>query len=66
MNIEKLYLPPLKRFDIFAIIFLLISIGWAFKTEEIDEKKAVSDRPNIIVMYSDDHTAQAVGLTRGR
>ena len=65
MYIKKLFLPGLKRFDIFAIIFLLISVGWAFKTEEIDEKKAVSDRPNIIVMYSDDHTAQAVGAYRG-
>jgi hypothetical protein len=53
-----------------TIILLLLVLFTAcdFNSEEAirtNTQETSSERPNIIVMYSDDHTAQAVGAYQG-
>jgi arylsulfatase A-like enzyme len=45
-----------------SIVFLF---GMTGVIEDGDQPSSAFERPNIIVMYSDDHTAQAVGAYRG-
>jgi len=44
-----------------VLLFVVSVIGWGCGTESDD----VPAEPNIVVMYSDDHTAQAVGAYQG-
>ncbi|TVR18399.1 MAG: DUF4976 domain-containing protein [Balneolaceae bacterium] len=50
----------------FTFVLLLFSISAFYGySEEAEQTDHNDSKPNIIVMYSDDHTAQAVGAYRG-
>jgi arylsulfatase A-like enzyme len=46
-------------------VFLLVLHGAGCSSANKLQTNLPTERPNIIVMYSDDHTAQAVGAYRG-
>ena len=52
------------RICFLAVVVFLFIAGFSY-LPEINKVKAATDPPNIIVMYSDDHTAQAVGAYQG-
>lgn len=45
------------------VLILVIAAGWGWQPET--ENPPLPEKPNIIVMYSDDHTAQSVGAYHG-
>ena len=65
LTAQKSILPKIGHLHIATciLIFTLVITGC---TQEVDDSVAVDfGQPNIIVMYSDDHTAQAVGAYQG-
>lgn len=47
-----------------SISVILVSLIWGTAVPESNGQEKSSERPNIIVIYSDDHTAQAIGAYR--
>lgn len=47
-------------FKKYYLIFLIVMYGGC-STVSSDQSKQVKERPNIVIMYSDDHTAQSIG-----
>lgn len=47
------------------ISLLLFLLVWGTVVRGLNGQERSSDRPNIIIIYSDDHTAQAIGAYRG-
>jgi len=45
------------------VLIMVIAAGWGWQPQT--ENPPLPEKPNIIVMYSDDHTAQAVGAYHG-
>lgn len=49
------------KFYTLLTAFLVIAAAWAYP----QQSESRSEKPNIIVMYSDDHTAQSIGAYQG-
>lgn len=57
--------PKKKRIGFLPFIILGVIFAGSVHSSEVDDKKdSAIEKPNIIVMYSDDHTAQSIGAYR--
>ena len=56
-------MPAKVPFPSITVMIPVVAMTWSCQSDV--EIPAVPEKPNIIVMYSDDHTAQAVGAYRG-
>lgn len=46
------------------VIIIAVIAGWSCTSDKDEEEVVDFEQPNIIVMYSDDHTAQSIGAYR--